>query len=230
METRAPCGSELTASVPTNDDAARFEGVAVDAALFAGVAVEAARFDGLAVRGAGTGERRVGTVDCGRAMIVSVGCGVIVPAVPSGICSARDAREDSEGDGNAALGSVEPTRSWSVGLRGAGATVGVLETGPITVHVEIPPTSTPNAQDAAASFVSRAKLRFARDLDWIDTAPRNLGRLSNGRFGVGCFSVLDSEGNSSVQSSGFGNDGARCGGVMASPAEQCLFLCLGPWT
>ena len=208
METRAPCGSELTASVPTNDDAARFDGVAVDAA----------GFDGVAVRGAGTGERRIGTVDCGRAMIVLVGCGVMLPAVPSGICSARDSRGDSGGDGNAALGSVEPTRSRSVGRRAAGATVGVLETGPITVHVEIPPTSTPNAQDAAASFVSRAKLRFARDLDWIDTAPRNLGRISNGRFGVGGFSLLDSEGNSSVQSSGFGNDGARCGGVMASPS------------
>jgi hypothetical protein len=47
---------------------------------------------------------------------------------------------------------------------------------------------------------------------------------------VGGFSLLDSEGNSSVQSSGFGNDGARCGGVMASPAEQRLFLRLGPWT
>ena len=210
METRAPCGSELTASVPTNDDAARFDGVAVDAA----------RFDGVAVRGAGTGERRAGTVDCGRAMIVSVGCGVIVPTVPSGICSARDARADSGGDGDAALGGGGPTRSRSVDIRAAGATVGALETGRMTVHVEIPPTSTPNAQDAAANFVSRAKPGVARDLDWIDAAPRNVGRISNGRFGVGCFSVLDSEGNSSVQSSGFGTDGARCGGVMASPASN----------
>ena len=210
METRAPCGSELTASVPTNDDAARFEGVAV--------------------RGAGTGKRRVGTVDCGRVMIVSVGCGAIMPAVPSEICSARDARGDSGGDGDAALGSAEPKRSRSAGIRAARATVGGLETCPITVHVENPPTSTPNAQDAAANFASRAKLGFARDLDAIDAAPRNVGRISNGRFGVGGVSVLDSDVNSSVQSTGFGNDGARCGGVMASPAEQRLFLRLGPWT
>lgn len=211
METRAPCGSELRASVPTNDDVARFEGVAV--------------------RGAGTGERCVGTVDFGRVMIVSVGCGAIMPAVPSGICSARDARGDSGGgDGDAALCGVEPKRSRSVGIRAARARVGALETCPITIHVENPPTSTPNAQDAAANFVSLAKLGFARDLDAIDAAPRNVGRISNGRFGVGGVSVLDSDVNSSVQSTGFGNEGARCGGVMASPAKQRLFLRLGPST
>jgi len=198
IETRAPCGSELRASVPTNDDVARFEGVAVT--------------------GAGTGERRIGTVDCGRVMVVSVGDGAILPAVPSGIGSARDARGDSGGDGDAALCSVGATRARSVGIRAAGARVGAL--GPITVHVENPPTSTPNAQDAAANFVSRAKLGFARDLAGIDAASRNVGRISSGRFGVGCASVVDSEGNSSVKSTGLGNDGARCGGVMASPRSN----------
>src|SRR5688500_13055665 len=103
IDTRAPCGSELRASAPTN-------------------AVTAARFERTAVtaRGVGTGERRVGTIVCRSAMTVCVapGCGEIVPAVPCGFAgiafsatvepgdfSARDGKPT--GDVDAALCSVD---------------------------------------------------------------------------------------------------------------------------
>ena len=136
---------------------------------------------------------------------VAPGCGEIVPAVPCGFAgiafsatvepgdfSARDGKPT--GDVDAALCSVDSSRFWSLGIRAAGVMVGALETGPVSIHIENTPTSTPNVQHAAANFVLPNKIEFARILAGAGGTSGTVGWKSSGRFGVGCDSVFNSGG------------------------------------